>query len=142
MPTQSELYQLLADAVLVLHVFVATFVIAGLVLILIGNWRHWSWVNGWWFRIAHLAAIAIVVAESWLGIACPLTTLEVWLREQANIGAYSGGFIEYWFQRLLFYDAPSWAFTLAYSLFGLAVVASWVYFPPGRKAHSPQSRHY
>jgi hypothetical protein len=31
-----------------------------------------------------------------------------------------------------FYDAPAWVFTFAYSLFALAVVATWWYFPPKR----------
>jgi len=63
------LYQLLADMVLVLHVAIVAFVVIGLVLIVAGNLRGWRWVNALWFRLAHLAAIAIVVAESWIGMA-------------------------------------------------------------------------
>jgi hypothetical protein len=123
-------YQTLADAVLALHVAIVLFVVGGLLLILIGNLRAWSWVNALWFRLAHLATIGIVVAESWFGIVCPLTTLEMWLRAQGEATAYSGGFIEHWLQTLLYWQAPPWAFTVAYSLFALAVVATWWYFPP------------
>jgi hypothetical protein len=123
-------YALLADTVLVLHLAIVVFVIGGLVLIVVGNLAHWPWVNAMWFRLAHVAAIGIVVAEALLGFTCPLTTLEVWLRAQAQVGAYSGGFIEYWVQRVLFYSAPPWVFTLAYSVFGLLVAAAWVVFPP------------
>lgn len=130
-------YQLLADIVLAAHVALVAFVVGGLLLVVGGNLAGWRWVNALWFRVAHLAAIAIVVAESWLGIVCPLTSLEVWLRAHARQGSYSGGFIEHWLQRLLYYDFPGWVFTLAYSLFGLAVLASWWYFPPRR---SPRSR--
>ena len=129
-------YQLLADIVLVAHVALVAFVVGGLLLVVGGNLAGWRWVNALWFRVAHLAAIGFVVAEAWLGIVCPLTSLEVWLRAQARQAAYTGSFIEHWLQRLLYYDLPGWVFTLAYSLFGLAVLASWRYFPPRRKPRS------
>ncbi len=124
-------YRAFADAVLALHVGVVLFVVGGLALILFGNWRRWNWVNSCWLRLTHLGAIGVVVAESWLGIVCPLTTLEMWLRAKAGSGAYGGSFIEHWLQRLLYYDAPAWVFATAYSLFGLAVIATWWLFPPG-----------
>lgn len=123
-------YQLLADAVLTLHVLVVAFVVGGLVLVIAGNLRRWHWVNALWFRLAHLAAIGFVVLQSWLGQICPLTTLEMWLRARAGASTYGGGFIEHWMQRLLYHDAPEWVFVLVYSLFGLLVAASWFYFPP------------
>ena len=85
------------------------------------------------FRLAHLAAIGIVVAESWVGFECPLTTLERWLRVRAGAATYVGGFVEHWFHAVLFYDAPPWVFVAGYSLFGLVVVATWWRFPPTRR---------
>lgn len=123
-------YQLLADAVLTLHVATVIFVVGGLVFIIVGNLRAWQWVNALWFRLAHLAAIAVVVAEAWVGAVCPLTSLEMWLRAKTRTTTYAGSFIEHWLQRLLYYDAPTWVFTLAYSLFGLVVIAAWWYLPP------------
>ena len=123
-------YQLLADAVLTLHAAVVLFVVGGLVLIVLGNVWNWRWVNSMSFRLAHLAAIAVVVAETWIGLACPLTTLEMWLRARSDAATYGGSFIEHWVQRMLYYDAPSWVFTLGYTLFGALVIATWWYFPP------------
>ena len=124
------LYQLLADAVLIVHMALVLFVVVGLFLIVLGNLRQWFWVNSPGFRFAHLATISIVVAESWLQIDCPLTILEAWLREKAQLTAYSGSFIEHWLHALLFWQAPAWIFTTAYTLFGLAVIAVWWLFPP------------
>jgi polyferredoxin len=86
--------------------------------------------NHLWFRLAHLAAIGVVVAETWFGVTCPLTTLEMWLRVRAGVSTYSGNFVEHWLQRLLYYDAPAWVFSVGYSLFALVVAATWWYFPP------------
>jgi len=132
-------YQLFADLVLTLHFALVVFVVAGLVFVIIGNLRTWQWVNAIGFRLAHLGAIVVVVAEAWLGVACPLTTLEMWLRAKARATAYGGSFIEHWVQRLLYYDAPSWVFLLGYSLFGLLVVATWFYFPPRTKNRSDKT---
>lgn len=130
----------LADLVLVLHVALVVFVVGGLLLVLVGNLKRRPWVNALWFRLAHLAAIGIVVAESWFGVVCPLTSLELWLRAQAGAARQGSGFIEYWLQGLLYWDAPSWVFTLAYSLFGFAVAAAWWYFPPTLGRRTTNSR--
>lgn len=127
-------YQLLADIVLATHFAVVLFVIGGLAAIVAGNLCGWPFVNAWWFRVAHLAAMGVVVAQAWLGIVCPLTTLESWLRVRAGEAAYETSFIEHWLTRLLFYEAPAWAFIAAYTLFSLAVVMAWWRFPPGRRS--------
>jgi hypothetical protein len=66
-------YLLAADAILLLHVMFAVFVIIGLALIIISKVLNWSWVRNPWFRIAHVAAIGVVVVQSWFGVNCPLT---------------------------------------------------------------------
>ncbi len=141
--------QQLADLVLVVHVGVVGFVVGGLVLVWVGNGLGPSclnrFVNRRGFRLAHGLAIAVVVAESWLGIACPLTTFEQALRSRAGVAAPNAGegFIASWLSRLLYYDLPAWVFTLGYSLFGLLVVATWRRFPPRRAndaAPAPDSR--
>lgn len=133
MAKQDMPYPLLADLVLAAHLTLVVFIVGGLVLVVIGNLRSWNWVNGLRFRLLHLAAIAIVVAETWFGLSCPLTTLEIWLRTGAQAAAYSDGFVAHWLQRILYYDAPPWVFTVGYTLFGLLVVATWWIFPPSRR---------
>jgi hypothetical protein len=61
---------------------------------------------------------------------CPLTTLENWLRIEGGQSVYEAGFVEYWLERVLYYDAPAWVFTLGYTLFALAVAGAWWRFPP------------
>ncbi len=126
----SSLYLLLADAVLLVHVSVALFVVGGLGCIIVGNRRAWQWVNSLWFRLVHLAAIGVIALQAWLGAICPLTSLEMWLRTRSGRSVYTGSFVSYWLQKTLYYDAPHWVFILAYSLFTLAVAATWWYYPP------------
>lgn len=128
-------FQALADAVLVLHVGVVLFVVAGLALTLLGGAMRWRWVRNFWFRAAHLAAIAYVALQAWFDVVCPLTTLEQWLRIHAGQAAYEGDFIGYWLGRLLFYQAPPWVFIAAYSLFGLLVAWSWFAVRPSPRFH-------
>lgn len=123
-------YQILADATLVLHLAVVAFVVLGLILIIVGNLLSWKWINRLWFRLLHLATILFVVAEAWLGMVCPLTTLEMWLRKQAGSRTYEGSFIEHWLQQLLYWDFPSWVFLMLYTVFALLVVLTWVLYPP------------
>ncbi|KYP11073.1 MAG: hypothetical protein A0129_09460 [Limnobacter sp. CACIAM 66H1] len=123
-------YSHVADFVLLIHFAIVLFVVGGLLLIVFGNLLRWPWVNHWWFRVLHLLAISVVVFESWLGIECPLTTLENWLRLQAGQGVYQGSFIQHWVHGVMFYEAPGWVFALAYTLFALVVVAAWWRWPP------------
>lgn len=123
-------YLLAADLLLFVHVLFVAFVVVGLLLIFAGRVRAWSWVTNPWFRLAHLAAIAIVVLQSWLGIVCPLTTWEMAFREQAGDATYSGSFIAYWLGRLLYYRAPEWVFAAVYTAFGSLVAAAWFFVPP------------
>jgi Protein of Unknown function (DUF2784) len=125
--------RLLADAVLALHVAFIFFVVGGLVVVVVGNLRSWSWVNGWWFRATHLAAIGFVVAESWLDVPCPFTTLEAWLRPREAEQAYSQGFIAHWLHRLFSYETPPWVFSTTDAGIGLLTLLAWWYFPPRRR---------
>lgn len=124
------MYPLIANSVLVTHVCFVVFVILMVPLILIGGAKGWRWVRCPWLRGFHLAGIIVVAAQSWAGIVCPLTTLEVWLRKQGGETAYTRSFIEYWLKQLLYWDAPSWMFVAAYTVFAIVVISTWFFVPP------------
>ncbi|MFC1601475.1 DUF2784 domain-containing protein [Candidatus Sumerlaeota bacterium] len=86
------------------------------------------------FRICHLLAIGIVVAQAWWGRICPLTSWENAAHQAAGEQAYSGSFVAHWVGSLIYYDAPQWVFTVAYLLFGGLVLASWYWVRPQRRA--------
>ena len=125
-------YLVAADAILLIHVLFVVFVVVGLLLIFAGKLLSWRWVHNFIFRCAHLVAIGVVVVQSWLGVACPLTVWEMSLRAKGGDTVYAGSFIAHWLQTLLYYQAPEWVFVLLYTFFGALVMASWYWVRPRR----------
>jgi len=122
--------KLLADFIVVCHAAYFSFVVFGLVLILLGIALRWGWVRNFWFRALHLTMIGIVVLEALIGMTCPLTSWEKRLRDLAGEGSYTGDFIGYWAHRLIFYDFKPWVLDVLQVSFGLAVLAAFVLAPP------------
>ena len=126
------LASLLADAILVLHVGIVVFVILGALAIAAGGALRWTWVRGFRWRLAHVLLMVFIALQAWLGALCPLTIWEQALRRRAGESAYAGSFIEHWLSRLIFFDAPWWAFVAAYTAFAAFVLALWFLVRPVR----------
>jgi hypothetical protein len=141
--SKSTLYSLLADGVLVVHFGFVTFVVGGLVAVGLGGLLRWGWVRNFWFRLAHLLAMGVVLAETVGGVICPLTDWEDDLRRLAmQDSRYQTSFVGYWLHRLLYYDASPTVFFVVYSAFFALVAASlWLVKPrwPSRKRVQPSS---
>ncbi|MGS1107921.1 DUF2784 domain-containing protein [Achromobacter anxifer] len=85
-------YRLLADLVLIVHGLFVAFVVFGGLLAL---WQRW-------IAYLHLPALAwgaLVIGMGWI---CPLTPLEISLRQQAGQQGYGGGFIEHYVLALIY----------------------------------------
>ena len=69
-----------------------------------------------------------------------VTSFDLDASEVENLGAaakageagYEGSFIQHWLQSILYYSAPDWVFSLAYTVFGALVLASWFVVRPER----------
>jgi polyferredoxin len=118
-----------ADIVLAIHFAFVLFVVGGLALIWIGAAAGWTWVRNFWFRAAHLAAIAFVAGEALFGFTCPLTILEDMLRGAPE----DKSFIARWVHRVMFFTAPEWVFTALYVSFALLVAATFWFVPPQQR---------
>ena len=119
----------MADVVAALHAAYIVFVVAGFAAILAGCAARWEWVRNVYFRITHLAMILLVCLEVIVGITCPLTRLENALRRKGGQTGYARDFIGYWFDRIIFHDAPPWLFATAYFTFGALVLLSFWFVP-------------
>lgn len=124
----------LADVVLIIHFLWVLAILVPILLILIGAQRQWHWIRNYPFRVIHLAMIGIVSLEAFLEVVCPLTALEEKLRLAAQQASYGGSsFIQYWVSRVLYYDFPTWVFTLSYLGVGFAVLILFFKVPPKRR---------
>jgi hypothetical protein len=120
---------MLVDFVILFHVSIVIFNVGGFFAIWFGAWRKWGWVRNRTFRTVHLGLILFIAAEAILGVACPLTLLEDWLRGTVS----EEGFIGRWIHSWLYWDLPSWVFILVYSKFAALVAATWKLVPPAAR---------
>lgn len=123
-------YSILADVIVVIHLAYVSFVVVGQVAILLGAAFRWSWIRNLWFRLAHLASIAVVAAEAVLGIVCPLTRWEHQLRLLAGETVDDETFVARWTHAILFYRWPEHVFTTIYIAFAAAVLLTLWLVPP------------
>jgi hypothetical protein len=82
----------MADIVVLIHALFVVFVVLGGLLAL--RWPKVLWVHA-------PAAIWGIVVE-YAGFICPLTPLEIALRERAGQVGYQGGFVEHYVEGLLY----------------------------------------
>jgi hypothetical protein len=86
------LFGLAADAVVAFHFAFVVFVVTGGLLV-------WRWPRVAW---AHLPAAIWGALIETTGVICPLTPLEKWLRVQAGLASYDGGFIAHHMTPILY----------------------------------------
>jgi hypothetical protein len=87
-------YHVLADAVVILHFAFLAFVVVGGVFALR------------WPRVArvHVPAAVWGVLIEFFGWICPLTPLEIALRQRAGEAPYSGGFVAHYIMSVMYPD--------------------------------------
>jgi hypothetical protein len=123
-------YALAADAIVGIHILYVGYIVAGLVLILVGLRRKWNWVRNPWFRLTHLVAILIVIYEIIVRANCPLTTWEMQLRGVAGQPVNQTTFMDRLLSFILVADAPRWLVSGLYFAFGLAITLVFLFAPP------------
>ena len=124
-------YGLLADLLVVIHLFYVMFAVGGEVFIILGAILRWKGIRNPLFRIGHLVAVGLVAVEAALGIDCPLTVWEYELRQLAGRGVEQNlSFIARLARLIIFYNFPHWFFTLMHIAFGLLVIFTYILIPP------------
>jgi hypothetical protein len=133
-------YGLAADAIVIFHFCYVLFAVGGELFILLGWLLHWQWIRNLTFRIVHLASVVVVAVEALIGFLCPLTEWEYRLRLLAGQSFEEEiPFMTRLVRRIIFYDFPTWVFTLTYILFALLVAATLLLVRPLKKPH-PDTR--
>jgi hypothetical protein len=107
-------YQSLADLVLLTHLeFIGFVVLGGL---LVRRWPSLAW--------AHLPAVAWGILIEFAGWICPLTPLEIALRERGGAAGYAGDFIGHYLTATIYPEGLSRGVQVALGMFVLLLNTS------------------
>ena len=117
---------LVSDIVLILHFCIIIFIILGFFLVPVGYKFNWNWSSNIKLRALHLGLISFVTFETFLGITCPLTIIEINL----NNFNYSQSFVAFWISKIVYWNLPTLFFIILYSLCVLWTILMWKIFPP------------
>lgn len=118
----------IADFILFIHLIIAIFISAGMVIFPIGGLLSWRWCNNFSLRVTHLGLIVVVFIETLIGVNCPLTVAEDYFRAQATQKSFIGSLMN----NLLYWNVSE---NLIFYLYGICVVWAlllWILFPPSR----------
>lgn len=123
------IYRILADITVLVHSLWVGFIIFGAL------WGRKSRP----VRIVHLSGLGLAVFLNLMGWYCPLTYLEVWLRQMHSPGTtYPGSFVAHYLEELI-YVQLSMRVMLVLTLLLLAVTL-WAYFGRGRGRDKARTR--
>ncbi len=119
------LYRILADLVVVVHFAFVLFVVFG------GFLLFWSKRFAW----IHLPAVLWAIVIEFAGWICPLTPLEISLREKGGELAYRSGFIEHYILPVLYPTILTrrLQFILGFLVFAINILIYWWRFRRTRK---------
>jgi hypothetical protein len=112
------IYGLLADGVVAIHFLWIMFLIFG------GIWGRKHRV----IQMVHIAGLAFALVINIFGWYCPLTDLEVWLRQKQGASqGYAGAFIGHYLQKLVYIQLPPG--TILFLTILLILFNVWLYYP-------------
>ncbi len=116
------IYKILADIVVIVHFLWILFLIFGVLWGIRNSRVRDVHLFGWVFAI-------ILQAFDWY---CPLTYLEIWLRERHDPAlSYSGSFIPHYLEKIIYTDlSPGLILVASIFLAGISIV---VYVKKGRE---------
>jgi hypothetical protein len=126
----SSAYASAAWIVLLVHVGVVIFNVAGMVAIPVGAWRGWAFVRHTGWRLVHLLSMMAVALQAVLGKACFLTLWQAALEQRAGTSPGAAPLLYRWVNMLLFWPVPLWVFTIVYGAALIYVALLWHIVPP------------
>ena len=117
---------MLADIILILHFLIVIFITVGFIIIPIGYYYNWNWIQNFKLRLFHFGLMFIVTFETLVGITCPLTSIENYLRGINN----SKSFVSFWIEKIIYWDFPTSFFMFLYFVFLGWTLLMWKIYPP------------
>lgn len=122
---------LTADAIAVLHIGYFVFIVWGAVSILLPP--RPAYVRNLWFRLAHMFAVYIVLAENYFQVPCVLNVAQWTLRTSAGGPQQATAGVSGVLDGLLYRTIPGDALNAMYVALGVTLpILLWV-VPPARR---------
>ena len=119
----------IADFILFIHLVIAIFISAGMVIFPIGGLLSWHWCKNFILRATHFGLIVVVFIETLIGVNCPLTVVENYLRAQDTHQSFIGSLMS----NTLYWNMSEALFFHLYGICVVWVLILWILFPPSRK---------
>jgi len=130
-------YLLAAYLILLIHFVFVAFVVLGFIFIWIGYFTKQEFAKNAKFRICHILAMGIVFCESLVGMICPLTEWENYLRVKAGQDqVYETSFMQEWIHKIMFFDFSELTFVIVYALFFVVILLTFWVIPPDLRKSS------
>ena len=123
-----------AEAVLALHLVVIGSNLFGLVATPLGAWVGWGFVRVRWWRLLHLASLALVAVQAVAGRACFLT---LWQDELAGQGP-GAPLIARAVNSVIYWPLPLWVFAALYVVVFLYALGLYRLVPPRPSTRGPR----
>ncbi len=116
------LFRILADSIVLIHFLWILFLIFG------GFWGARNTV----LRVFHISGLVFALIIQTFDWYCPLTYIEIWLREKSNpLATYKGSFVIHYIEKVVYIDISHSLIVLLTIL--LAAFNVWLYLVRGRK---------
>ena len=124
------LYKILADIIVIVHLFWILFMLIGFLLTLCGLFRR-EFLDRWLFRTIHLFGIAYVSLLAIMGKYCPLTLWENTLRAKYDPSlTYPGSFMIHYVERLVYPDINPLIIRIPTTFIAVFTVIVFILRPP------------
>ncbi|HOO39465.1 MAG TPA: DUF2784 domain-containing protein [Deltaproteobacteria bacterium] len=124
--TGTCIYQVLADGVVILHLFFIVFVILGGMLVLVRPKIIWL----------HIPCVIWGILIELTGGICPLTPLELYLRTKTGESAYTGDFVIHYIEPIIYPGGLTRELQILFSIAVIMVntaVYTWVFLRHKKK---------
>lgn len=123
-------YKILITIVLLLHLLWILFILYGFFFTLIGVFFKKELLKNFWLRTTHLIGIIFVATLTALDKYCPLTLVEIKLRQKINSDFNMDSFIIYYLEKLIYPEInPNFIIILTYIIAILSLVF-YIILPP------------
>jgi hypothetical protein len=123
--------EFLANAVAVIHLLWVFYTVLVFLWTLAAFFIHRQFLNWFWFRTIHLVDVILIVLLPRFGMACPLSTAEIYLRLHTD-SAFMEGFLLHYLRKFLHEGIGPAFIEVSTLVMFLGTLAAYLYRPPKR----------